>query len=289
MIQETCAKLLQTMENDLQAITMQTQDPLDRLAASLSRVREGLTKLKATALAVQMDEALEIEIFKVIKPSFACYQIYHTELYTIETGMPFGDAVKQIDFLNGELDYGQRFFDRHQFLYSYYKFRMTEMDKVYFLRGVQCEDLLLQNGPERDKEFSTACDYLFAKFRAFEMLKEWIHEKLTYLKSGKTIFSLDVQDADELNWTGDMINAAELGYGLYVTGQLNHGQATIAQIFRWMEQKLKISIGIPAKKFAEIRARKRMSRTKFTDEIRDALLRKMDNDGNQEDRPTGRF
>lgn len=269
------------MESELQAIASQNSDPLEKLVKSLNRVKDGLNSLQLMVKDLPMDEPLEILLFKEIKPAFYCHQIFATEIYTIETGFPFGGTDKQVTFLEGELDYVEHFFARYPFLYHYYKLRMSEMDGIYFLRNGKPDDVTLPHGPDRDPLFSTACDYLFAKFRAFDMLKEWLQEKISYLKGNpaKNVTSLtDDLRSEELIWTGDAINLAELGYGLVLSGQLNHGQASIAQVFRWLEEKFRITIGVPQKKFGELRARKRLSRTKFIDELRDQLIRKMDSE-----------
>ena len=61
-----------------------------------------------------------------------------------------------------------------------------------------------------------------------------------------------------------------------LSGQLNHGQAGIAQVFRWLDEKLSVNIGVPARRLASIRSRKRLSRTKFLDELKEVLEHKMD-------------
>jgi len=112
------------------------------------------------------------------------------------------------------------------------------------------------------------------------MLKSWLLEKQAYLKSNPAAPFTDLTSTstEQMRWTGDTINLAELGYGLYCTGQLNNGAAGISQIFRWLEEKLQVSIGIPAKRFAAIRGRKRLSQTKYMDEMKDSILKKIEKD-----------
>jgi hypothetical protein len=77
-------------------------------------------------------------------------------------------------------------------------------------------------------------------------------------------------------WTGDPINLGEIAHGIHLTGQLNNGTAGIAEIFRWLEDKLHVTLGKPAKKFAQIKKRKRLARTKYLDEMKDQINFKSD-------------
>jgi hypothetical protein len=283
MIKETSAKLLRELELALDRLTAQERDPLERLVQSLKLVREALQKLKQVVLQNPFNEAFpEAYFFKYIKPAFYCQQIYCTEMYTIETGLPFGDSIKQVSFLESEVSYLDRYLNKYAFLYQYFKLDAKDLDNLYFVRGVSVQSILLPQVPEPDPNFSTSCDYLFSKFRAYDMLKAWLLEKLLYLKGNpnQPISNLNTLKTEDLFWTGDAINLAELGYGLYHSGQLNNGTAGIGQIFRWLEEKLKITIGVPAKRFAEIRGRKRLSRTKFIDELKDGIIRKLDQEEN---------
>jgi len=281
MIQEMSSKLLQELELGLERFTAQVSDPLERLVQSLKLIRDSLHKLKQLMETYPFDtKEEEIYFFKCIKPAFYCHQIYCTEMYTIETGFPFGDVGKQLVFLESELTYLDRYFKKHAFLYQYYKLGAGDLDSLYFVRGVAVQTILLPNVPELDPAFSTSCDYLFSKFKAFDLLKAWLQEKQLYLNgnSENPITDFNAPAKNDLHWTGDTINLAELGYGLFHSGQINNGTAGISQIFRWLEERLKVNIGIPAKRFAEIRGRKRVSRTRFMDDMKEALIRKMEQD-----------
>jgi hypothetical protein len=82
-------------------------------------------------------------------------------------------------------------------------------------------------------------------------------------------------DGIEIKWTGDVINVIELAYGLWLTGQINNGNASLNQIVRWLEKNLSVSIGIAQRKFSEISRRKRISITKYLDQMKDAIIRKI--------------
>jgi hypothetical protein len=289
MIQEISIRLLKQLEEDLEQACFQIKDPLQRWTTTLKITREALKRLRAHISDLKFkDKSEEIPIFKYIKPSFYQWQIYYTELYNIETNLPHGNAEKQADFLEQELLYIDRFFRKYAFLYQYYKLNATELDNLYFVRGAEMQSILLPEVPDLDPEFSTSCDYLFSKFKAFEALKDWLLERLLLLKKKHIdpqllTGSLHVGD---MNWTGDTIDLAEVGLGFYHTGKLNNGTAGLGEIFRWLEEIFHVNIGVPAKRFAELRKRKRLSRTRYLNEMRNSLNLKMEND--DEYIPTGK-
>jgi len=168
MINQTSAKLLHELELGLERLKAQQQDPLERLVQSLKQVNDSLEKLRTLVqLHSFSDKESEILFFKCTKPAFYCHKIYCTEMYTIETGLPFGDIDKQLSFLEGELTYIERYFKKYAFQYQYFKLDANDLDNLYFLRGVEAQSIILPNAKQSDQLFTTNCDYLFAKFKAF--------------------------------------------------------------------------------------------------------------------------
>jgi len=278
MIRELSLRLQEQLELDLESLSYQQSNPLAKFNSSISLIRDALKKLKVYFDDHPCNKQEEIYFFKYIKPDIYRWKIYHSELYMIESNLPVGGADEQINYLKQEHYHIERFFLQYQFQYQYYRLNADELDNLYFVRGVQLQSTLLPNVPELDPSFSTSCDYLFSKIKAYELLKDWVLEKLNYLQ--KSPLSIDNilqgHTSTELRWTGDSINLAELGYGLYYTSQINNGTAGIGEIFRWLEEKFGVTIGIPAKRFAAIRTRKRLSRTKYIDEMKEAIDRKLD-------------
>ncbi len=277
MLKEQLSRLQQQLEQELEQLSLQPNEPLNKLTGALKLVRATLEKLKRDVMEHDFrDKEDETQFFKTVKPSVYQWQIFYTELYTIETGFPFGDAEKQAEYLSQELHYIERFFQQHAFLYQYFKLDADELDNLYFIRGEDIQSILLPHVPEVNPGFATSGDYLFSKFRAFENLKAWIIEKILYLK-GNPLNPLHLNGGtDGLKWTGDTINLAEIGIGIYQTRQLNNGTATLGQIFRWLEEKLGVRIGIPSKRLSELRRRKRLSRTQYLDEMKDHIIQKLD-------------
>ena len=277
MIQEISKRLLAQLESDLDKIGLQTNDPFQRWTASLKLIRDALKKLKTHFDdCVFKDKAEEIPFFKYIKPAFYHWNIYYSELYEIEVNLPKGEVAKQLEFLELELQYVVRFFRQYAFLYQYYKLNAAELDNIYFIRGAEPQNILLPNIPDLDPQFSTSCDYLFSKFKAYEALRDWLVERILGLRKNPTAPFEPGADADRLHWTGDTINLAEVGIGIYQTVQVNHGSASIADIFRALEETFHVTLGIPSKRMSELRRRKRLDRTQFLGEMRDSIERKFE-------------
>jgi len=277
MLQEHVSRLQRQLVADLEQLSFSSNQPLEKLTSALRLIRQSLNKLKEDMEAHPFKSAQEqIDFFKYVKPSLYQWQIYYTELYTIETGFPLGDTEKQIAYLAQELRYIERFFQQYAFLYQYFKLDANELDNLYFIRGEEIQSVLIPNVPDVNPGFATSGDYLFSKFMAFEKLRGWLVEKMLYLK-GNPASPLQLNsEPDDLKWTGDTINLAEIGIGIYQTKQMNNGTATLAQIFRWLEEKLQVKIGVPSKRLSELRRRKRLSRTQYLDEMKEIIIQKLD-------------
>jgi hypothetical protein len=277
MIHELSSRLLKQLEAELEEISFKVTDPLTKLTTALKPIRQALKKLKSYLDDHPFSsQAEEIKFFKYIKPDFYCWQIYFSELYTIEANIPFGDTESQRLNFENELVYVERFFKQYSFHYQYYKLNANELDSLYFIRGVDNSGVLMPNVPDLDPNFSTSSDYLFSKIKAFEMLREWLNERIVYLKKNPLSTYQANADTQEMRWTGDSINLAELAFGIHRSGQLNNGTASIGAIFRWLEDKFQISIGIPSKRLSEIRRRTTISRTRYLDEMIEAVIQKLD-------------
>jgi len=82
--------------------------------------------------------------------------------------------------------------------------------------------------------------------------------------------------AGRLVWTGGAVNLTELAYGIWLTGQLNDGNVSITQIITWLENHLHIKIGRAHRRWETIAARKRLSLTKFLDQMTEAIRKRLD-------------
>jgi hypothetical protein len=274
-------KIYQSMEEELDLFTDLGTLPVRRLSGALNVISKALNQLKVHLQAHPFKtNTEEIAFFKYEKPRFFCEQIYVLELYTIETTRPLADKVLLKEFYEQELRFTKRFFTQYQFLYQYYQLDASELDHLFFVRNNKPTDIFLPEMPGLDPEFSASCDYLFGKFMAYERLQEYLIGEIKAIDGpgAGNHQSNDHENSKDLNWTGDAINLVELAYGIWLTGQINHGNATVTEIIQFLEEKLHVKIGRPYRRWQSISKRKRVEPTKYIDELRQAILKRLDDE-----------
>lgn len=249
------------------------------LSTVLQLVRRLLSSLREEVLRQPFqDQESEIHFFKQIKPRFLAAGIFELERYDLEQSKPVGTTEKLLAFYEGELEIVRRFFGRYAYLYQYYRKGLTELDTMYFVRGAAIPAVFLPEFGEADPQFSTYGDYLFAKFAAFERLQDYIVKSLGRLDPAIAVIQNRSKDLPELKWTGDKVNLVEVIYALYFTGQLNNGNADIALIVQFMEKHLQIDLSRAYRDFIDIRNRKVSSPTRYIDQMRESIHKRIDED-----------
>jgi hypothetical protein len=258
------------------------QNPRERLKETIRVIGPAIATLeKDIEQRTFYTSEEEIEVFKNTLPEFLALRIKEGLIYKIEINKPISTTGLQIKYYQEELKVMQSFFRLNTFHYQYYKNGFTELDNYFFLKEIGSASNPLIEISDTDLYTSTPISYLFAKFIAYENVLHHVLTKITALKSPEISFSQN-KNAQEVDivWTGDVTNLVELAYGIYLTGQLNHGNASLNQIVRWMEAQLHVTIGIIQKRFGEIERRKRLSPTKYIDQMKDNILRKIDKNTN---------
>ena len=262
----------------LSGISVAGLNPVQVLSLYLALIREHVGVLRDRVMELSFSSVSEeIWFFKVLKPKFISEQIFRFEVYALEMGRPVGPVEVVRRFLEEELGLVRRFFSQYAFLYQYFRLGAQELDHVYFVRGATVPVGMVVEPVDSDGVFSTAMDYMFAKFMAFERLQGYLLELLNggfpFLEGGAGGIG---GKRRVLRWTGDSINAVELGFALHDTGQLNDGKASLTEIFEWMAEALNIVIKKPHRRFDEIEGRKIISKTDFLDKMRFAILNRID-------------
>ena len=199
--------------------------------------------------------------------------------YKLIINRPIQTSEAQINYYEEELKALQSFFRMYAFHYQYYKNGFTELDHLYFLKTSAPSAVPLPELTELEEDSSRPLSHLFAKFIAYERLQYFILSQISLLKEkgNPIIKGAGEESLPELKWTGDAINLVEVIYGIWLTGQLNDGNASLNQIVRWFEAHLKVKVGIVQKRFGEIERRKRLSITKFIDRMKETIIKKIEN------------
>jgi hypothetical protein len=109
-------------------------------------------------------------------------------------------------------------------------------------------------------------------------LAEWLHNEIKSLDKNDNppATTADHVLPGGLKWTGESINLVEIAYGIWLTGQVNHGQASITEIVEFLEKALRVRIGKSHRRWQSIASRKRLSYTKFLDECKTAIEKRVD-------------
>ncbi|WP_462267721.1 RteC domain-containing protein [Mucilaginibacter sp.] len=263
------------LEDELEVIARNENDPLKKMDLSLNVIRNALKTLKEYILTHPFeDKKEEIHFFKKIKPKFYCLMIFEMKVYQIITNVPRSSEEQVRNYYLEELKYIRRALNQNQFQYQYYRLGADELDTLYFVRNITSDSALVPEIPDIDPSFSTSCDYLFSKFMAYEMIELQLEAVLNQPNEAqKNIFIRPGRKLKPLKWTGDPINIVELGYGIWVSDQINHGNAELADIMYWLGASLNIDLTRYTRRFEEVKNRKIISKTRFIDMMSDAIHR----------------
>jgi len=292
MEKEKAIKLCSQVADEVLKIYLGSPLPLQQLREVVLLVQQQLT-----ALQLEMEttgfrsEQEEIDFFKLIKPGIRCWLLYAADRFAIDLACPVGIKSKKMDYYLNELDYVQRSLQRFPLHYAYFRQGMNELDRVYFLRGSLGDVPTDQLGD--DPQFSTPCDYLWAKFMAGGKLIDYLMGKIDALEKGlevtgdKAAFVLTKPVVVPMRWTGEKVHLIELCYALFFSGQIDNGKLGVMEFFSRVGAFFEIDLGIPKRGFEDLKSRKRLSRTHFLEVLQKGLEEKFD--AADEYRPNSRF
>lgn len=266
-------KLYASMLAQLETINGSVRNNIQNLTESLHCTVSALNQLRKLRNSHRFSsDDMEIDFFKYQKPHIHCWHIYVIELHHIMAGIPVGTDQEIRDYYTEELGIINRFFRRHAFHYQYYLADQTAMDEDFFLSRNRGSFPPGQEDQHDPGNFSTNLDFLFAKFRAYEMLRDAIilRVRLLYQETDNSFMS-EMMVAKKRWWSGDKVELIEIAYGIYYTHRINGGKAEISDVVEWLEESLNVDLGQAYRMFLDIRRRKTVSYTKFLDEMRQAI------------------
>jgi len=272
-------KLNKDLNNQLQAIDLEETNLIKKAQKSITCIKGSLCLLKTFMLSYTFkNEEEEILFFKEIKPGILSQLIYYIKINNIESKRPMGSFEIQQNYLLLELEKLTLFFNSHLEFYRYYRMNSTFLDDKFFVRGREDLHFHLDNLMIYiDPDFSTSQDCMVAKIVANDRLEVFLKTELDALsiKSNNTSW---VQPAilgnTPLQWTDSKTALIELIYALYACGSLNNGRCEIRELTAFFEQIFNVRLTDIYRTFLEIKGR--AAQTKYIDNLKTALLRKID-------------
>lgn len=263
--------ILQKLEARIQELEVEIDSPIQRIETIINLIITSLSKLKQCVLEKDFKNIEEeIKFFKYQKPAIVSKLIYYNAIYKIETKKPYGNGKALKKYFNNELAKLKRYFDNNLEFYKYHRTNNSFIDEKLFVRGKHDIKLSLETFYfEADHRFSTSHDYKVAKIIANDLIQVYLEDQLT------NSHPKNETETVALTWTGSKTSLTELIYALFSQGVFDNGNADIKVIAKTFETAFNINLGDFYHTYLELKSRK-MNRTKFLDSLRDALIKKMD-------------
>ncbi len=275
------SKLNKSLNSQLQAIDLGETDLIRKAQKSIQCIKIALTQLKAfTIQHTFCNEIEEIRFFKKTKPELFSKLIYYAKIFNIESRRPTGSREIQEVYLRRELKKLTFFFNNHLEFYQYYRMDSTFFDDKYFIRGK--EDLQLYQDTLMfyvDPDFSTSHDYMVAKIIAYDRLQVFLNTELEALSikvANPNWVQLGSLENNLIQWTDSKTALVELIYAIYACGSINNGHCEIRELTIFFEQVFNVRLTDIYRTYLEIKVRS--IPTKYIDNLKAALLRKMEED-----------
>lgn len=293
-INQKAQQALQDLKDQLKYIAQVGKNPASILQAQMKELRPVLVGLSNQY--PYQDQSGEINYHKYLYPAFKSMEIYWQEHYSLAVcRVGVSDKILQKRYQQ-EIGFINAFFERHGFHYKYYCLEATELDRLFFTKSagsdqsVESSSVLLPVLPGQEGRDSTLTGELFARFIAYEQLRSELLQTQYALLAKPVLSNTSVDPKGKLlqpmQWTGEIIHLIELAHGIHLKEQVNNGSLGIVDFFANLGDFFGVNLGIPKKGFDNIKARKRLRKTEFTDQIREALLKKMDEEDEWGSRPS---
>ncbi|AWG23850.1 RteC domain-containing protein [Flavobacterium kingsejongi] len=264
-------EILYNLEVEIKKLEIETDCPIQRIETVIPIIIQYLSEVKVYVLKngfKNIEE--EIHFFKKLKPTIVSKLIYYNAIYKIETKKP-NDKKAIRKYLKQELKKLKRYFDNNLEFYKYYRTKNSFIDEKLFVRGKHDIKLSLDTIYfETDHRFSTSHDYKIAKIIANDLIQIYVEDQLNNNENNK---NNEKNNCSPLIWTGNKTALTELIYALYSQGVF--GNASIKVITKTFEHAFNVDLGDFYHTFMELKSRK-INRTKFLESLRDALIKKMD-------------
>ena len=268
---------IEGLQSDLKKARTDIPNIVKRVNYSIRLCHSVLSIFKKAVIADKFESVeKEIEFFKNVKTIPASLLIYNSQIRSFELDYPKTNVEIQRKFIKKRLNLLNRFYRKHIDFIEYIESGRTHFDEQYFTRKYL--NVLPISSPHiyfHDPDFNTPKDILLSEFKAFESFVVYLQNRM--IDKSKVYMDKpgDLTSKINLQWTASKSALTELVYALHYNRVISNGNADIKDIALAFQQVLHFDLGDFYKTFNEIKSRK-ISRTKFLDDLASGLLSHMD-------------
>ena len=261
----------QLLHDNLNLLQQEGESELLIVQAKLSHVRSVLLEMRQEVIRIGFEsQAEEIWFLKTVLPKYRSLHCLYGEWLHVLSRQPKGSPRTLLQHYLSFIKQADHFIDNHYAFYQYYQLQLCSSDEQYFIRNKSAESAA--HLPLADQQFSTEVSELYGRFIAFDQLRDLLLQKIKEMDGFPVLDSWQEPfTGRRLQWTGNRTNLVEVIYGVYYTGQLNHGQATLNDLIRLMEDVFQIELKQVHRDFGNIRDRKRLTPTHFLEQMQQCI------------------
>ncbi|WP_099463893.1 RteC domain-containing protein [Parabacteroides provencensis] len=275
-MREYIDKILQEIDSEIERFDIYGYDIIENSLKMIDLIQAYIDELREKVIAYEFSsQEEEIVFFKELKPQLLSKQLYFNKIYCIESKFPTGSNEAAKRYLNDQLHSMEYYFNRYLDFHQYYRSGSTVYDKYYFVRGnvdpKLCNDSSRFNS---DLKFSTVYDFKVAKIIANEMLRIYLNRRLKMIED-PTLF-VETKKSRR-TWTGQKNALIELGYSLYASGDIDHGNIDVKEVMDTLGEAFNVDLGEYYRTYIALRSRKK-DRTAYLNSLIEKLTKKMDED-----------
>ncbi|HUH45825.1 MAG TPA: RteC domain-containing protein [Arenibacter sp.] len=213
------------------------------------------------------DELSEIRFFKKEKPFLFGQLLKYSHQLTFELDFPNMDNGMGEGFIKKKIQEVNSFLADHKEMIFYLELGNDNLDSQYFLR--KNRHLFAYAIHQRfgfDTAFSSSHDGLLADILGYQGFLGYLHNKLGRMSGSGPEPRIRIP---ALNWTGSKVALTELGFALYHSGAIGHGNTRLKTIMEFLEQACGQDLG--DYHHTSIRLRNRSNPTKFLNRLQESL------------------
>ncbi|MCM4152068.1 hypothetical protein DHD05_10735 [Arenibacter sp. N53] len=253
------------IESELLQIEQSFSNPIASFDKAISFCQKILEDYrKAVIVHGFPDEASEIRFFKKDKPLLFGLLLRYSHQLTFELDFPNIAYGMNNEIIVRKIRDVNAFLAGHKDMVLYLELENSALDSQYFLRKNRnlfvCTGRI---GHSFDSEFSASHDVLIAQILGYQGFLQFLQQKLS------TSMPLPKIPIPKINWTGSKIALTELGFALFYSGIINHGNASLKSVMLFLEQVT--GVGLGDYHHTSVRIRNRTHPTKFLDKLKNSL------------------